>query len=31
LQDMHPLSAIWLDPNVDDQAPIPNEYMEPVP
>jgi oligopeptide transport system substrate-binding protein len=31
LQDMHPLSAIWIDPNVDNQALIPNEYMEPVP
>jgi oligopeptide transport system substrate-binding protein len=31
LQDMHPLSAIWIDPNVNDQAAAPNEYMEPVP
>jgi oligopeptide transport system substrate-binding protein len=31
LQDLHPLSAIWIDPNVDDQAAVPNEYMEPVP
>jgi oligopeptide transport system substrate-binding protein len=31
LQDLHPLSALWIDPNVDDKAAIPNEYMEPVP
>jgi oligopeptide transport system substrate-binding protein len=31
LQDLHPLSAIWIDPYVDPQALIPNEYMEPVP
>ena len=31
LQDMHPLNAIWIDPNVDPQASIPNEFMEPVP
>jgi oligopeptide transport system substrate-binding protein len=31
LQDLHPLSALWIDPNVDDQAAVPNEYMEPVP
>ncbi len=30
LQDLHPLSALWIDPNVDDQAAVPNEYMEPV-
>ena len=30
LQDMHPLHAIWIDPNVNDQDPRPNEYMEPV-
>ena len=30
LQDMHPLHAIWIDPNVNDKAPRPNEYMEPV-
>lgn len=30
LQDTHPLHAIWIDPNVDDQSPRPNEYMEPV-
>jgi hypothetical protein len=28
---MHPLSAIWIDPKGDDQAAVPNEYMEPVP
>jgi oligopeptide transport system substrate-binding protein len=31
LQDLHPLNAIWIDPNVDKQAAIPNEFMEPVP
>jgi oligopeptide transport system substrate-binding protein len=31
LQDLHPLSAIWIDPKVDNQAAVPNEYMEPVP
>jgi oligopeptide transport system substrate-binding protein len=31
LQDLHPLNAIWIDPNVDKQAAVPNEYMEPVP
>ncbi len=30
LQDTHPLHALWLDPNVDDRSPRPNEYMEPV-
>jgi len=30
LQDTHPLHAIWIDPNVDDKSPRPNEYMEPV-
>jgi oligopeptide transport system substrate-binding protein len=30
LQDLHPLNAIWIDPNVDKQAAIPNEFMEPV-
>ncbi len=31
LQDLHPLSAIWIDPNVDEQAAVANEFMEPVP
>jgi oligopeptide transport system substrate-binding protein len=31
LQDMHPLHAIWIDPNVDENDPRPNEYMEQVP
>jgi oligopeptide transport system substrate-binding protein len=31
LQDMHPLNAIWIDPNVDEHAPFPNEYMRPAP
>ena len=31
LQDLHPLSAIWIDPQATDQASVPNEYMEPVP
>lgn len=31
LQDLHPLNAIWIDPNVDKQAAVPNEFMEPVP
>jgi oligopeptide transport system substrate-binding protein len=30
LQDMHPLHSIWIDPNVDENDPRPNEYMEPV-
>ncbi len=30
LQDTHPLNAIWIDPNVDEKARRPNEYMEPV-
>jgi len=30
LQDLHALHAIWLDPNVNDKDPRPNEYMEPV-
>ena len=30
LQDMHPLHAIWIDPNVDENDPRPNEYMEQV-
>jgi hypothetical protein len=30
LQDLHPLNAIWIDPNVDRQAAVPNEYMEPA-
>src|SRR4051794_21126849 len=30
LQDMHPLNAIWIDPNVDEHAPVPNEYMRPA-
>ncbi len=30
LQDTHPLSAIWIDPKVNDKDPRPNEYMEPV-
>jgi oligopeptide transport system substrate-binding protein len=30
LQDTHPLHAIWIDPNADDKAPRPNEFMEPV-
>jgi len=31
LQDLHPLNALWIDPNVDDKAAVPNEFMEPVP
>jgi oligopeptide transport system substrate-binding protein len=30
LLDAHPLQDIWIDPNVDDASPRPNEYMEPV-
>jgi oligopeptide transport system substrate-binding protein len=30
LQDMHPLHSIWIDTNVDENNPRPNEYMEPV-
>jgi oligopeptide transport system substrate-binding protein len=31
LQDTHPLSAIWIDPNIKNDDPHPkNEYMEPV-
>lgn len=30
LQDLHPLSAIWIDPNVDSKTAVPNEFMEPV-
>jgi oligopeptide transport system substrate-binding protein len=28
LQDMHPLHGIWIDPNVVENDPRPNEYME---
>ena len=31
LQDLHPLSAIWIDPNVDDKTAVPNEFMRPAP
>jgi oligopeptide transport system substrate-binding protein len=31
LQDLHPLRTVWIDPHVDDQAAVPNEYMEPIP
>ena len=31
LQDLHPLNSIWIDPNVDDQTSVPNEFMRPVP
>lgn len=31
LQDLHPLNSIWIDPNVDDQTAVPNEFMRPVP
>jgi len=30
LQDMHPLHAVWIDPEVDENDPRPNEYMEQV-
>jgi oligopeptide transport system substrate-binding protein len=31
LQDLHPLNSIWIDPNVDDQTAVANEFMRPVP
>ncbi len=30
LQDTHPIQAIWIDRNVKEDDPRPNEYMEPV-
>jgi oligopeptide transport system substrate-binding protein len=30
LQDVHPLYGIWIDPNVNEKEPRPNEFMEPV-
>jgi oligopeptide transport system substrate-binding protein len=31
VQDMHPLSAIWIDHEADGKNEVNNEYMEPVP